>query len=762
MFGGSEIAINLFHLALFGLAHLIFIGAIVYRLRLIGKGQKVANLAGIEARLRSFIFNVIFQKKLFKEPMRGIMHAFVFFGFIVYSLLHTPSQMVAGNLWSILTSQGIDPYTFFLSQYIGLETGLSALQTSLAIGGLIVLMVATFGVMNALDPSYNAESKLSPALQWIFALALLAQFGAAVALVTLSGHHFYEAFVHYFSLLVLLGLGYFAYRRWIRRASELDVPSPASVIVLSLIGTLMLATIVGAGAQLYLDAGNHATGVSKWMLAILQGMGMSDTLTATAVRNFSWWMHIGTVYAFMIYLPTSKHQHLIFAPINYFMIKDQPRGTMNAMDLENSAVYGAGNVQELPFTSLIDGLSCIECGRCTLVCPANRTGKLLNPKRIMTEVKHAMLDHAGTILSHKGDDSAEAPVIGAPYISEEELWACTTCYACVEACPVGNNQVESILEMRRNLVLVQSSMPQMIQSVFVNYENNGNPWGIARHKRGEWAEGLGIKTLAEDANVDILYWVGSSGSYDDRNRKVARAFVEILKAANVRFGILGEEEFATGDTARRTGNEYLFQTIAAENIATLQKYKVKKIVTTSPHSYNCLKNDYKQLGGDFEVFHHTEFIAMLMEEGKLDLDADRMENLGHRRVVYHDACYLGRYNNVYAQPRAILEKATGMSVTEAVDHHSKSLCCGAGGGQMWVEEEYERVNIKRTQQLIDTGADLIATACPFCMTMITDGVKASHLDEQVAVKDVAEILAAALKGSQSKVEGGFEMAGSTH
>ncbi len=758
---GPDIATNLFHLAFFSIAHAVFIYAIYYRLRIILKGQSVPNMAGIEQRIRHFLFNVLFQQKLFKHPIRGFMHALVFFGFIAYSLVHTPSQMIAGNLWVVLKTSGIDPYTFFLTDYLPLELALTPGQAGLILVGLVVLMVVTFAVMRGIDPSHNAEMKLSAGVQWLFLLALLAQFGGALAVLMAMGTHFYETALQYFSIFVLTGLGYFAYRRWLLRAKGLDIPSAASFIVLSLIGNLMVWTMISGAAQISLDGGKHSNWISGLLIKGLMGLGMTDAYTAGALRNFGWWMHIITVYVFMLYLPTSKHSHLIFAPINFFMIKNQPRGQMNNMNFETSEVYGAGNVSEMPWVNLVDGLSCIECGRCTIQCPANRTGKKLDPKMIMVHMKHAMMDHADAILKHKDEGPAPSPLIGDRYVTDEELWACTTCYACVEACPVGNNQVEAILEMRRNLVQVESRFPQMIQNTYNNYETNGNPWGIASADRGAWAEGLGVPRMSEigDASkIDVLYWVGSAGSYDDRNRKVAAAFVKILKQAGVKFAILAEEEYATGDTARRTGNEYLFQTLADQNIETLKKYNVKKIVTASPHSYNCLKNDYPQRGGHYEVWHHTEFIAKLVKEGKIDFDPSTVDQMGSRRVTYHDACFLGRYNNIYDQPRQLLERATGKAISEAVDHHSTSLCCGAGGGQMWVEEEFERVNMKRTAQLVDTGADLIATACPFCMTMITDGIKANHLEATVEVKDIAEVIAAAMKGGDGAFKGGFEKA----
>lgn len=755
MLSTGDILTHIFHVTIFTLAHAAFVYAVYYRLKLASKGQKVDNLASMEARLRSFLFNVLFQQKLFKHPIRGLMHAFIFYGFIVYGV-HTTSQMVAGNGWSFLKAAGMNPYEFWIPEFTYLGLDLTEGQALLAIAGVIAVMALTFVAYFNLKIGKNFSAQKSAGVQWAFLLLLLAEFGAGFAIIIGSGAFIYEAVVQNFSLLVLTGLGYFAYRRWIRRAKGLDIPSAQSAIVILMIGTLMVSTLIGSAAQVSLANGAHASWVNNVVLKLLGLLGIDTAVEAEAVRNFSWWVHIMTVYIFMIYVPNSKHGHLIFAPINFFMVKDQSIGTMNYIDLESeTAVWGAGNVTELPWTSMIDGLSCIECGRCTVECPANRTGKPLDPKKIMVDLKHAMLDHSKTIMSHNQEEGpAPSPVIGDPYITDEELWACTSCAACVEACPVGNNQLEAILEMRRNLVLAESRMPQELQNAFVNMENNSNPWGVGAHTRADWAEGLGVKTLEEDPNVDVLYWTGCAASFDDRNKSIARSFVKVMQAANVNFGILGTEEGCSGDSARRGGNEYLYQMLAQTNVETLNRYNVKKIVTACPHCFNTLKNEYPQFGGNYDVQHHSDFIEDLINDGKIEMDEKAVEEMQNRRGTYHDSCYLGRYNDVYEQPRNTIRAALGMDIAEASDHHKTSLCCGAGGAQMWMEEQYERVNNKRTQQLIDTGADTIATACPFCMIMISDGVKNTEIQD-VKVMDIAELVASSMKGGTGPVSGGF-------
>ena len=751
-----DLFINLFHIALFTAANLGFFYAIYKRLYLIFKaGQPSGDLSSWGARIRSFLLNVVFQFKLFKRPVRGIMHAFIFYGFLIY-MFHTTNQMIGGNLWYYFKESGMDPYAFHLTDYIWLGFSLSSTTTALLIGGLLVLIALTVMAMYSVRIGKRIHWRTSPGLQWAFLSLLSLEAGATLLVLLSSGTYFYKSFLLYFSLLVLFSLGFFAYRRWIRRSSELDVPSPQSAIVLLLISTLMLSTLFGDGAEaLYKGS---TTGIQGLIASFLELLGVQSKEGALAVRNFNWWLHICTVYAFMIYVPLSKHSHLIFAPINFFLIKKRPLGQMSMMDLEaEESVWGAAHISELPWKSLLDGLSCIECGRCTLVCPANLTGKPLDPKKIMVDIKHSMLEHQKALLEPgKGPgENPPSPILGKPYVTEEELWGCTSCNACVEACPVGNNQLDAILDMRRNLVLSESRFPAELQSTFQNMENQSNPWGMGSHTRGDWCQDLDVKTMAQDSDVDVLYWVGCAAAFDERNKKIARSFVSILNEAKVNFGILGTEENCTGDSARRGGNEYLYQTLAGKNIETLNKYKVKKIVTACPHCYNTLKNEYPQMGGNYEVQHHSDLIDDLLQEKKIKLDDEKVKSMNHRRATYHDSCYLGRYNEIFDEPRRITKKALGMDLAEPTDHGRTSLCCGAGGAQMWMEEKHEHVNQKRTQQLLDTGADTIATACPFCITMVSDGLKTQDLTEKVNVLDVAEIVKSSMEGSKDKLPASF-------
>ena len=325
------------------------------------------------------------------------------------------------------------------------------------------------------------------------------------------------------------------------------------------------------------------------------------------------------------------------------------------------------------------------------------------------------------------------------HVTEDVIWACTSCRACEIACPVFIEQTDKIYDIRRNLVMMESKFPTEVQPVFKNMETNGSPWAFAPSERANWAEGLAVKTMAElgsATDIDVLLWVGCAGSYDDRNKSVLKSFVSLLKKAEVKFAILVTEETCTGDAARRIGNEYLFQTLAKTNVETLNRYAVKKIVTACPHCFNTLKNEYKDMGGEYEVTHHSQFIAKLIQDGKLKPTKERAET-----VTFHDSCYLGRWNNVYEQPRAVLESVPKVNLVEMKQHHDSGLCCGAGGGRMWMEEHIgSRINVRRSEQAIETKATTVATSCPFCITMISDGMKTKEMVDKIKVKDIAEIM----------------------
>jgi Fe-S oxidoreductase len=454
-----------------------------------------------------------------------------------------------------------------------------------------------------------------------------------------------------------------------------------------------------------------------------------------------WWTHILVIFGFMNYLPFSKHFHVYTSiPNVYFGKTGLTKFALKKLDLEDEDAeqFGAADIEHLSWKQMLDGYSCTECGRCSTHCPATISGKSLSPKRIIEKIRTRTEEKAPYLLSGSeipGDVDNRQLVNG--YISGDELWACTTCMACVYECPITIEHVDAIVDMRRNLTLMEASFPQELNPVFKNLETNFTPWAFNHQDRANWAEGLNIKTLSEDSNCEILFWVGCAGSFDTRYQNVSKAFAKIMQKADVDFRILGTEEKCNGDTARRLGNEYLAQMLINDNVETLKKYKVEKIVTACPHCYNSLKIDYQSFGVNFEVYHHTEFIEKLIKNGRLKIKGE----LQNKSITYHDSCYLGRYNKVYEEPRKHLKRINGVELKEMTRNRDTGLCCGAGGGRMFMEEtEGERINIVRSQEAINTGADTIAAACPFCITMLTDGVKSLGHESSIKIEDISEII----------------------
>ncbi|MFO0613486.1 MAG: (Fe-S)-binding protein [Polyangiaceae bacterium] len=510
------------------------------------------------------------------------------------------------------------------------------------------------------------------------------------------------------------------------------------------------------------------------------------------LAHAGFWAHSALVLIFANILPHSKHFHIITAIPNVFARNiekpgklpivaktSEELGAMVEKAFENApgaAPVGKSKIEDFSWKAILDFYTCTECGRCSDNCPAHKTGKMLSPKMLTLNLRDHLYGrddeliekseaarakanghangHADAAGEHAEGEGAEAAADGAEpeappapvelvgnVIHPDVLWACTTCRACEEQCPVMISYVDKIVEMRRNLVLIKGEIPAELTNPFGAMETNGNPWNLARSDRAAWSDGLGVKTMAEHPKAKVLYWVGCAASYDDRAKKVARATARLMQAAKVDFAILGEEETCTGDPARRAGNEYLFMTLAEQNIATMKGYKeqggLTKIVTACPHCFNTLANEYPDFGDKYEVVHHSDFLYGLVAEKKLVPKA-----AVKGRVVYHDSCYLGRYNGVYEPPREILKRIPGVELVEVEGwNRNKGLCCGAGGAQMWMEEQNkDRVNVKRTLQLVDTGAKTIASGCPFCQTMLTDGLKAESKEDQIKQLDVAEML----------------------
>ena len=547
-----------------------------------------------------------------------------------------------------------------------------------------------------------------------------------------------------FSVLVIIACVYALYRRFILHVPRLEVEKSGKLdaaFILVLI-ILVCVSMLGANSSMLATRNFQLSSfeIRPFSLILSKWFYSGGSQNAHIYFEFYWWMHIVVVLGFLNFLPYSKHLHVLTSiPNTYFANLDDIRNTLKPINLEdeNIEVFGASDFEHLSWKQILDGYSCTECGRCTASCPAATVGKSLSPRKIIVDIRRRTKDKAPLIARGITEGEVFEKTLVHDYISDTELWQCTTCMACVQECPVMIEHVDSIVDMRRDLVLTESQFPSNLNNVFKSIETNFTPWAFNQADRANWAEGLNIKTMAEDSDCDVLFWVGCAGSFDNRYKKVSQAFAQIMQKAGVNFRILGTEEKCNGDTARRLGNEYLAQMMIMENVETLNNYKVKRIVTACPHCFHSLGSEYKQFGGNYEVMHHSEFIDQLITEGKIILQEDKEKS----KVTYHDSCYLGRYNGVYESPRNTLKGISGLDFVEMDRIKSRGFCCGAGGGRMFLEdEEGGRINIERTSEALKTNSDTIASACPFCMTMLTDGVKHFEKSEEVEVKDIAEIV----------------------
>ena len=473
---------------------------------------------------------------------------------------------------------------------------------------------------------------------------------------------------------------------------------------------------------------------------------------ASVIYNVAWWLHIILILAFMNFLPYSKHLHVLTSVPNVFFSNLGPTNKLEKIDFEDESAekFGIVDIDDLSWKTIMDGYTCTHCGRCTSVCPANQTGKILDPREIIVQIRHRTEDVAPIMLKQKEAKAAgneyqpteaeqvllDKKLVG-DYVKPEALWQCTTCSACMEECPVNIEHVPAIVGMRRSLVMMEADFPQELAGALNNIENNAAPWAFPQEERAKWAEGMDVQEAADKPNFDILFWVGCSGSFDDRSKNITQSFAKLMNKADINFAILGKEEACNGDPARRGGNEYLADMYVKMNIETMGNYNVKKIVTTCPHCFNTLKNEYPDFGGNYEVIHHSEFLEQLIDQGKLPFNHDVKKELS---VVFHDSCYLGRLNKNYDSPRNTIKSIPGLTVLEPERNKDNGFCCGAGGARMFMEEtEGKHINIERTEELLSTGAKTIALNCPFCMTMINDGVGSTGA-ENIQVKDISEIL----------------------
>ncbi|MEO6209588.1 MAG: (Fe-S)-binding protein [Gemmatimonadaceae bacterium] len=644
-------------------------------------------------RLKNVITVAFLQKKILRDPVAGPMHALIFWGFVV-----------------------------------------------LTAGTAELLLNGSF-----------------PAFSFAFLPASL--------------YGFYSVSQDLFGALVLGAIAFAFYRRLVLHPERLEgdnLGHSDALLILGAIGGLMVTMFAVNALELARDP-DSIIRAKPLSLALSMPLRALPAGLLTGAHALFWWTHALLVLAFLNYLPYSKHLHIVSSIPNVYFSNSQgpgPKGVLRFLDLEaeNVEQFGAADVDQMTWKDLLDGYTCTECGRCTAVCPAHLTGKVLSPRKIIIDTRRRLMEKAPLLVGDRSELAHHALVHGEGdegartateilehrlldnFITEEELWQCTTCRACIQECPVGIEHLDHIVDMRRNLVLMESRFPPEVLPTFESLERNGSPWAFRPDDRAKWADGLDIPTMAElverGESPEILFWVGCMGSFDDRSKKISVAFARILQAAGVPFAILGQEESCNGDPARRMGNEYLYQTLAKQNIETLTRYDVKTIVTFCPHCFHQIGNEYPQLGGNYEVIHHSTYIERLLEAGRVPLDTDDGKVL---TMAYHDSCYLGRYNDVYDAPRETLRRALPIvTLVEPERTRDRGMCCGAGGGRMFMEEtQGKRINIERAEQLLATGADMLAVACPFCMTMISDGVKAK--DSDVPVFDISEVVASRLR-----------------
>ncbi|MCM3654595.1 (Fe-S)-binding protein [Metabacillus litoralis] len=673
-------------LLIVGYALYLFASLVITRYEYIKLGKKAEFNHSLKERWNAVWVNVFGQKKLMKDKKSGIIHVMFFYGFLLV-------QFGAIDLiW-----KGLAP---------GTHLPLGAMYPYFALFEEIVVAMIIIAVV------------------WAF-------------------HR------RYIEKLVRLKRGW------------------KSGLVLIFIGGLMISKTIAKGMEI-IWLGKPLTGFEPVASGIAFAISSLEPTVAGILFFVFWWLHLLFLLTFLVYVPQSKHAHLIAGPANVFLGRTHKVGQLSTInfDDETQEVFGVNKIEDFNRKQLLDLYSCVECGRCTNMCPASGTGKMLSPMDLILKMRDHLTEKGAAVTSKSpwlpkfafnGTKANKLALQGAAevaagydvsligdVITEEEIWACTTCRNCEDQCPVMNEHVDKIIDLRRYLVLTEGKMDKDAGRAMTNIERQGNPWGINRKERENWRdarEDIEVPTVKElekkGEEFDYLFFVGSMGSYDNRSQKIAQSFAKVLNEAGVKFAILGNKEKNSGDTPRRIGNEFLFQELANANIETFQKHDVKKIVTIDPHAYNTFKNEYPEFGLEgVEVYHHTELIFELIQEGKITPKYGVNET-----IVYHDSCYLGRYNDVYDPPREILKAIPGVQVVEMERNREKGMCCGAGGGMMWMEEDTgQRVNVVRTQQALAVSPSVIGSGCPYCLTMLSDGTKAAEVEDNIQTLDIVEIV----------------------
>ncbi|HLN21576.1 MAG TPA: (Fe-S)-binding protein [Bacteroidales bacterium] len=641
------------------------------------------------------------QTKIFRKPVIGLIHALVFWGFCI---------ILIGSIEMVIDG-----------------------------------IAGTERALKVLGPLYNIITASGDIFALIIAIAIL---------VFLSRRIFFR----------------------IRRFEGIEMNSKTHLdanIALSMIFLLMISLLGMNTGYVLLQSSIGEEVAGRYPVSVILARMLTGSMTEAyfIMYEASWWIHILLIFVFANMLPYSKHFHVFLSVPNVFLSRLDPLGKLPNMDSitkevklmldPNAALsapvvegpverFGVKDAEDVTWKNYFDSLSCTQCGRCTSVCPANITGKKLSPRKVMMDLR-ARMKEKGPLMAKNGRDYNDNKSLLRSYVTEEELWACTTCNACAKECPININHPTLIVDMRRYLVMEEASAPGELKAVFNNIENNGAPWQFSAEDRLNWARDIEVPVMADlfakDEKPEYLFWVGCAGAFDDRYKKVVRAFAGILSHMKISYAVLGKEETCTGDPARRAGNEMLYQMQALQVIEIFKMYGIKKVVTTCPHCFNVMKNEYPDLGADFEVINYLDLIKENIRSGKLIVPENTLDGT---KVTYHDPCYLGRANSIYDSPREILKGITG-NVIEMDRNRSFALCCGAGGGQMFKEAEKgnKEIFIERTEDALKTGAGVIATSCPFCMTMMTDGIKYKNREADVKNLDVAEIIAQALDNQKS-------------